>query len=260
MNMSPLVDTHLHLDMLAEKTDVPALLQRAREQGIVQLITIGCGLASSQKALAYAEHHEDVFFTTGIHPHQASKISDEEWSEMQLLLSHPKLVAVGETGLDYFYNYATPEDQRRRFRDNLQVALAHDLPFVVHSRDAEEDTLQLLEEASAGQPLRGVIHCFSGSLSFAHRCLEMGLYLSIPGIITFAKSLQKVVKKLPLDRLLVETDAPFLAPHPHRGETNEPAFVRHTAEKLAKLLKKDPEEVGRVTTENARALFALPKP
>jgi TatD DNase family protein len=260
MTASALIDTHLHLDMLAEKTDVEALLQRAKANQIVQMISIGCGLESSQKALAYAEAHDAVFATTGIHPHQASKVDDDEWSAMQELLSHPKMVGVGETGLDYFYNYSTPEDQQRRFRENIRVALEHDLPFIVHSRDAEEDTLQILEEERSGQPLKGVIHCFSGTLPFAERCLEMGLYLSMPGIITFAKSLQKVVKKLPLDRMLVETDSPFLAPTPHRGKINEPAFVRNTTEKLAKLLKRPVEEVCEITTQNARNLFSLPTP
>ncbi|MBU50443.1 MAG: hypothetical protein CL920_17330 [Deltaproteobacteria bacterium] len=252
-----LIDSHLHLDMEPFDADRDEAIARAADGGVSQMITIGCGLASSHRAIAIAEAHQNVFVAVGVHPHSAAEATEEELEGLEGLLSHPKVVGIGEVGLDFFYMNSPKEDQLRVFRHFARLSMRTGMPLVIHTRDAEEETIELLEEVREGKPFCGVIHCFSGSANLAERCLEMGFYLSIPGIVTFSKSLKRVVKKLPLDRLLVETDAPFLAPKPHRGKRNEPAFVVETARAVAKLLGVSLEEVVAKTSENTRALFGL---
>ncbi|MCB9637590.1 MAG: TatD family hydrolase [Myxococcales bacterium] len=253
-----IIDTHMHLDQEPFDQDREEVLSRARKAGVQQMITIGCGLASSQQAVLLAEQNDDIFATVGVHPHDAGTTSEEEFAALEALAKHPKVVAIGEIGLDYFYMNSPKETQLEVFRRYLALAQSLELPFIIHTRDAEEDTLVLFEEAAQRGPLRGVIHCFSGTLPFAERCLEMGLYLSIPGMITFVSSIKKVVKALPLERLFVETDSPYLAPTPFRGQRNEPAFVRQTALALADLLQVSPQIVAETTTRNAQQLFGLP--
>lgn len=253
-----IIDTHLHLDQKPFARDREAVLERARRAGVKQMITIGCGVASSQAALQIAEQHDDIFVAVGIHPHDAGTSAEADVLALEQIAKHPKVVAIGETGLDYFYMHAPKETQQRMFRRCLELAGSLDLPFVIHSRDAEEDTVALLEEFAQKRPLRGVIHCFSGTLSFAQRCLSLGLYLSIPGMITFVSTVKRVVRELPLERLLIETDAPYLAPAPFRGQRNEPAYVRQTALALAELLQTPPHVVASITTRNAQQLFGLP--
>ncbi|MCK6509387.1 TatD family hydrolase [Myxococcota bacterium] len=253
-----IVDTHLHLDQEPFETDREAVLERARRAGVKQMISIGCGVASSQAALRLAEQHEDIFVAVGIHPHDAGAASEADFLALQEIAKHPKVVAIGEIGLDYFYMHAPKETQQQVFQRGLELAALSDLPFVIHSRDAEEDTIALLEASAQKHRLQGVIHCFSGTLSFAERCLSLGLYLSIPGMITFVSSVKKVVRELPLERLLIETDAPYLAPAPFRGQRNEPAYVRQTALALAELLRVPPHLVASTTTHNAQQLFRLP--
>jgi len=253
-----LIDTHLHLDFETFDGEVPALLERAQQAEVKAMITIGCGLESCKRAIALAEEHPNIFAAVGVHPHGAKLSSDEEIDAIRNFLQHPKVVGIGETGLDYFYMKSPKETQQLRFRQLARMSLETDIPLIIHTRDAEEDTLQILREESQGRPYKGVIHCFSGTLPFAQACIEMGFYISISGMITFIKSVQKVVKKLPVERLLVETDAPFLAPNPHRGQRNEPSYVRHTAERLAKLFKMSLLELSQHTTRNSQELFGLP--
>jgi TatD DNase family protein len=254
----PIIDTHLHLDSKSFSEDLDQVIARARQAGVKQMITIGCGAASSRRAIQIAEAHEDIFVAVGVHPHDAAQSSEEEIAILRDLASHPKVVAIGETGLDYHYMNSPKDIQQASFRRCLRLALETKLPFSIHTREAEEDTLQILEEEGGAQPMNGLIHCFSGTLPFAERCLAMGLYLSIPGIVSFAKDYQAVVKQLPLSRLVIETDAPFLAPHPFRGRRNEPAYTRQTARHLATLLNLPPHEVAAQTTRNAQTLFRLP--
>ncbi len=252
------VDTHLHLDQEPFEKDREAVLERARRAGVKQMICIGCGVDSSQSALRLAEQNEDIFVAVGIHPHDAGTASDSDFLALQEIAKHPKVVAIGEIGLDYFYMHAPKETQQQVFQRGLELAASLDRPFVIHSRDAEEDTVALLEAHAQKHRMQGVIHCFSGTQWFAERCLSLGLYLSIPGMITFVSSVKKVVRELPLERLLIETDAPYLAPAPFRGQRNEPAYVRQTALALAELLRVPPHLVASTTTRNAQQLFRLP--
>ncbi len=253
-----LIDSHVHLDYDTFDSDRQDVIDRAHEAGVHTMITIGCRLPSIHRAIQIAERHPSIYAAIGIHPHQAAETNPDEMRTIQSLLKHPKVVGVGETGLDYFYQKSPQEIQRQVFRQSIQISQQSELPLIIHTRDAEEDTLRLLREEHSGSPYRGVIHCFTSTLPFAEACIEMGFYLSISGIATFAKSLQKVIKQLPLHRLLVETDAPYLTPVPHRGERNEPAYVRHTAQKLADLFKMPLDELASQTTANTRALFQLP--
>jgi TatD DNase family protein len=254
-----LIDSHLHLDFDDFQSDLEMILQRAQQAGVVQMISIGCRPDSSRRAIALAEAHDCIFATAGVHPHQAAETNDDELLELEEMFAHPRVVGLGECGLDYFYMNSPKEIQQDVFRKQIRLSLKHDLPIIIHTRDAEEDTLAILRE-EAPDGLRGVIHCFSSTLPFAEACLEMGLYISVSGLITFVKSLQKVVKQLPLERLLVETDSPYLAPVPHRGARNEPAYVYHTAAKCAGLFGLSLEEFVSHTTSNTRTLFGLPTP
>ncbi len=253
------IDSHVHLDMPAFDEDREEVIQRAHENGISQMITIGCGLPSSKAATKIAEEHPSIFAAIGVHPHDAEEATQEELDGLEKLLHEsPKVVGIGEVGLDYHYMNSPKEAQQKIFRHFIRLSLKTGYPLVIHSREAEEDTLKILDEERQGQPLKGVIHCFSGSLEFAQRCLDMGFYISIPGIITFSKGLRKVVKQLPLSKLLVETDGPYLAPVPYRGRRNEPAFVLETAKKVAQTLQLPLEEVLQQTVHNTRTLFNLP--
>lgn len=253
-----LIDSHLHLDVEAFHEDREDVIVRAKEAGVEALVCIGTGLASTKRAIALAETHPMIFATTGTHPHQAGQTTPEEIAAMRELLEHPRVVGAGEVGLDYFYMKSPKEVQIDVFRQWIRISQETQMPLIIHTRDAEEDTLRLFREESNGEPYRGVIHCFSGSLSFAEACIEMGFYISLSGIVTFAKSLQKIVKRLPPERLLIETDAPYLAPAPHRGKRNEPAFVRDTAVKVAKVLGMELEALAEITAANTRTLFSLP--
>lgn len=253
-----LIDSHVHLDFDKFDQDRDAVIERAHAANVQTMITIGCRLPSCKKAIAIAEQNPSIYATVGVHPHQAAETDDEELGEIEALLQHPKVVGLGETGLDYFYMNSPKEVQLDVFRKHIQLSQRSDMPLIIHTRDAEDDTIRLLQEEHNGKPYKGVIHCFTGSLELAQTCMDLGFYISISGIATFVKSLQKVIKQLPVERLLVETDAPYLAPVPHRGERNEPAYVRHTAEKLAGLFDLPLSTFASHTTANTRTLFNLP--
>jgi TatD DNase family protein len=256
-----LVDTHCHLDFDSFTADRSEVLSRAVQAGVEQMITIGIDIPTSWRAVALAEANEGVFATVGIHPHNSGNLSSNDIEQLLALARNSQVVAYGEIGLDYYRNYQPRPLQLSCLKEQLDLARQLELPVVLHDRDAHEDILQVLQEARAWE-IGGTMHCFSGDWSFARRCLDLGFYISIAGPVTFAKSdtLRQVASECPLDRLLLETDAPFLTPVPKRGKRNEPAFLVYTAEEIASLRKLSFEEVGRETTLNARNLFQLPEP
>lgn len=253
-----LIDSHCHLDFPDFAGEVPALLDRARAAGVDGLITICTHASKFAQVAAIADTYaaRNVWCSLGIHPHHAAE-PDEQVSadDLLALAKHPRVVAIGECGLDYYYDHSPREIQQRCFEMQIEVAKQLDLPVVIHSREADDDTIRLLQ--AAGPKLRGVMHCFSGTRRLCEAALEIGFYISMSGILTFNKSqdLRDIAKDVPLDRLLVETDAPYLAPVPMRGKRNEPSFVAHTAAKLAELKGVSADEIGRITTESFHRLF-----
>ena len=257
-----LIDTHSHLDDTRYDADREAVIARARETGVETMVTIGCDLTSSRSAVALAEHYPFIYASVGVHPHEVKHICDDWYDELRRLPQREKVVAYGEIGLDYHYNHSPPKLQRDRFREQIGLARELHLPIVVHTREAQDDTIAILREEHAGD-IGGVFHCFSGDAWLAKDALDLGFYLSFSGVVTFqnATMLRDIVKTVPLDRILIETDGPYLTPVPHRGRRNEPAFVRLVAEKIAEIKGMDAvsvEEIGRVTSDNARRLFRIP--
>lgn len=256
-----LIDSHAHLDMSEYASDLPAVLARAREAGVEQIVTVGIDLASSLQALELARKHTFLFATVGYHPHHADALAPEGFDRLTACAPDPNVVAWGEIGLDYYRNRASRKGQIRAFEQQLEQAAHLDLPVVIHDREAHEDVIACLRAMGGGHPT-GVIHCFSGDYALARVFLDLGFDLSIPGIVTFPKaaSTRDVAARIPLDRLLVETDAPFLSPAPFRGKRNEPARVVHTAQKIARLRGLGFEEVAFQTAKNTRRVFGLPQP
>jgi TatD DNase family protein len=257
-----LVDSHCHLDFPAFAADRDAVIARARAAGVGTMLTIGTRLKAFDGVRGVAESHEGIFCSVGIHPHEAEAEPDVQAEQLLEHAGHPKVVAFGETGLDYYYEHAPRAAQRANFHAHIQAGRAAGLPVIIHTRDADEDTETVLVEEMERGTFSGVLHCFSSGERLAKAAVEMGLYISLSGILTFKKTeaLQSIARTLPLDRLLVETDAPYLAPVPHRGRTNEPALVVHTAAKLAALRGLSLEAVADATTANFHRLFAKAKP
>jgi TatD DNase family protein len=233
------------------------VVARAGRAGIGLMLTIGTHITRHAQVLAVAERFEQVYCSVGIHPHEAGTEPPATVETLLALADHPKVVAFGETGLDYFYDKSPREQQRESFRVHIQAARVAGLPVIIHTRDADDDMLAILEDEMGQGAFTGLIHCFSAGPAFAERALALGLYLSASGIMTFktAESLRDTLAEVPLDRLLVETDAPYLAPLPHRGKRNEPAYVALTAARLADLKGVAPEELHAATTANFRRLF-----
>jgi TatD DNase family protein len=256
-----LVDSHCHLDFPEYAGRLDEVVGRARDAGVGACISIGTELKRFPGVRAVAERFDNVWCSVGIHPHEAE---NELLSDAELLLaetSHPKVVGIGETGLDYFYEHSPREKQIANFRAHIEAGRESGLPVIVHTRDADDDTIRVLEEEMAKGAFAGLIHCFTGTQRLADASLKLGLYISVSGIATFKKSdaLRDVIRTVPLERLLVETDAPYLAPVPHRGKTNEPAFVVHTAKLVAELKGVSEEELARATTDNFFRLFSKVK-
>jgi len=253
------IDTHCHLDMLSTVEDIDRIITRAVGSGVGAIVTVGINIESSCRAISIAEQYDSVFATVGIHPHNVLELQDDSYAELEKLCSRNKVVAFGEIGLDYVRQYAPQPIQRQHFSRQVALAKKMSLPLVIHDREAHEDIMLLLEKA-APFPAGGVMHCFSGDWEFAQKVLELGFILSIPGVVTFNKAtvLQEVARKVPLNRLILETDAPFLAPEPLRGKRNVPEYMLYTAKKIAELRALSLEEVARVTTENALKLFNIP--
>ena len=260
-----LIDTHTHLDDAKYDGDREAMIARAREAGVEAFITIGCDLATSRAAVALAEQYPFVYASIGVHPHEVRHIGDDWYDEFRRLAQHPKVVAYGEIGLDYHYNYSPPKLQRERFREQILLARELQLPVVIHTREAQEDTIAIMKEENADKA-GGVFHCFTGDAWLARDGLDLGFHLSFSGVVTFpnATVLREIARTVPLDRMLIETDCPYLTPAPHRGKRNEPAYVRLVAETIATVKSAEApvsaEEIGRITTANARRLFKLPEP
>jgi TatD DNase family protein len=256
-----LIDSHAHLDMKKFDTDRDQVVSRALSAGVRQIITIGTDTKSSMKAVALTERYPCVFATAGIHPHNADRADYHDLKRIALLAKREKAVAIGEIGLDFYRNLSSRKKQRDLFHQQLDIALSLDLPVVIHDREAHEEVLETLSSFKRNGS-KGVIHCFSGDYGLAKTFMEMGYYISIPGIITLknARQMQDVAAKIPLKKMLLETDAPFLTPLPHRGQRNEPSFVIHTARKVAELRGIPFEEVAQRTSNNTCQLFNLPVP
>lgn len=251
-----MIDTHCHLDLL-KKEDLEETL---KDEGLEYLITVGYDRKTIKNAIRLSEENDHVFCAIGFHPHEADKVKEEdfEWLK-ELATKYPKVKALGEMGLDFYKDYSDRKKQEEVFRRQIAIARELGLPIVVHSRDAEEETIRILREEKAYE-VGGVMHCFTGSYEFMKACVDLGFYISYSGIITYpnAQALREVVKKTPTYRLLIETDAPFLAPQPMRGKPNKPPYIRHTAEILAQLIPNSSfEDVERMTSENAKLLFNL---
>lgn len=258
-----LIDSHAHLDAKAFDPDRNEVIRRAGDAGLRAVITVGVGesLDEIERAVALAEEHEGIFATIGVHPHDARGIQPEWYARIRELARHPKVVGIGETGLDYHYMHSPRKAQRDAFERFLRMGHETGLPVVIHTREADEETVSILSEAGEerGEPLWGVLHCFSGDYALARRVLDLGLHISFTGIITFPKAepLRDVLRKIPVERILLETDCPYLSPVPFRGKRNEPARVVHVAETVAKVCGRPIEEVARITTDNVVRLFGL---
>ncbi|MCX7623521.1 MAG: TatD family hydrolase [Thermomicrobium sp.] len=250
-----LVDTHCHLDLPVFDPDREAVLARARQVGVHGLVLIGFSPETWDRAIALAERTPGMVVALGVHPNEADGYDRSCEHRLRELVRHPLVHAIGEIGLDYHWKAVDPGTQQRAFRQQLELALEVGLPIVLHQREAEDDLLRLLEEYA--RPLRGVMHCFTGGPEMACRFLDLGLHLGIGGVVTYrsAEALRRAVREVPLERVLLETDSPYLPPVPHRGERNEPAFLRHTLDAVARVRAESPEEVAQRTTENAARLF-----
>jgi TatD DNase family protein len=250
-----LIDTHCHLNLLSD--DLDAVVQRARDAGVTRMITISTKLSQISNILKIAESYAGVNCSVGVHPHEAGVEGHITVEDLLRHTKHPKVVGIGETGLDYFYDKPNPEVQMDNFLVHIEAARMSKLPLIVHTRDADMDTAMTLENESKKGFFSGVLHCFTGGLELAERAIELGFYISISGIITFKKSktLVEVLKKIPLDRILVETDSPYLAPMPFRGKTNEPAYVVETHRIVAEIMQIDIKEFAQITTKNSLKLF-----
>ena len=255
-----LIDTHAHLDFGRFKSDRERVIERAATAGVKAIINVGASLASSQAAVALAEAYPQIYAAVGVHPHDAKTLTGKLLEELRALASHPKVVAIGEIGLDFYRDLSPRDKQRQAFQQQLALASEIGKPVIIHDRDAHSEVMAILRRWIEGdhQPA-GVMHCFSGDLAMAQEAIELGFYISIAGPVTFknARRLRELVRQLPLEKLLVETDCPYLTPHPHRGKRNEPAYVKLVAQEVARVKGLSLEEVARITSDNAQALFAL---
>src|SRR5512142_416239 len=253
-----LIDTHAHLEMREFEDDREDVIRRAREAGVEYIVTIGTTVESSRDAVLLAEKYDFIYAAVGIHPHEVKDILHPAYEILRHFAKHKKVVADGGIGLGYFYEHSPKTDQKRKFRDMLREARELDLPVIIHDRDAHDDALQIISEEWSPD-LGGVMHCFSGDAAMAKRVIEMGFSISVAGPVTFpkAEALREVVRQVPIEHMLIETDAPYLAPQPNRGKRNEPAYVRHTAEMIAKVKGLSFDDVARITSFNAMQLFGI---
>ena len=266
--INPLIDTHCHLDFRDFEGERDEIVARAVRTGVVRMVTICTRLETDRLATnqAIAETYPSVYWAAGVHPHEAGDFDGLTVDAVTDLGDRPKLVGIGETGLDYYYDHSPRLVQQACFRTHIRAARALGLPVIIHTRDAEDDTVAILEEEAAraaAYPLTGILHCFSGTQALADAGVRLGLHISLSGIVTFKKAdaLREVVRSVPIDRLLVETDAPYLAPVPRRGKRNEPAYVAHTAAAVADVKGVSVTELAARTTANALALFTrIPPP
>jgi TatD DNase family protein len=253
------IDSHAHLDMKDFDRDRNLVIERAVKGGITHILTVGIDLPSSIHALRLTQEYDFIFSSIGYHPHNAENLEIATLKELGGMASESKIVAWGEIGLDFYRHRSPPEKQIEAFEQQLDMAVDYNLPVIIHNREADQEVFEVLRK-KGNRPERGVIHCFSGTYDLAMAFIQMGFYISITGTVTYKNAfrVQDVASRIPLDRMLLETDAPFLAPVPERGKRNEPLFVTHTAQKVANLRNIDTQEVARQTSENAKRLFRLP--
>lgn len=256
-----LVDSHCHLDFPEFVEDMDDVVARAAAAGVTHMLSICTRLSKFQQVLDVARRYDNIYCSLGIHPHNAQSEPAASAKQLIKLAGHDKVIGFGETGLDYYYDNSPRDVQKSQFREHIEAARQLGLPLIVHTRDADDDMAEILREEAQKGTFGGLLHCFSSSRKLADTALELGLYLSISGIVTFKKAdeLRAIIKDAPLERLLVETDAPYLSPVPHRGKRNEPAFTRHTAKKIAEIKELSLDEVARVTTDNFFSLFSKAK-
>ncbi len=254
--MIELIDTHCHLDFPEFDADRDAVVERARKEGLVAIVNIGSSLLNSQRAVDLAGRYEMVYASVGCHPHEADSVGAETVAELEKLVRREKVAAVGETGLDYFKGYSSVDNQKKLFYAMVRLAKDAGLPMVIHCREAQEDVLKILRD---NMPLKAVVHCFSGDEKFLRDCLDLGLFISFTCNITYKKAgnLRTLAATLPLERLMLETDAPYLSPEGRRGQRNEPMHVKHLAGEIAALRAMSVEDLGRITTHNAKSFFGI---
>jgi TatD DNase family protein len=254
-----LVDSHCHLDFPDLAENLPQLLDLMQSNDVACAVCIGVNLEDFPRILALAEAHPQILASVGVHP-EASDVREPSVAELVSLARHPKVIAIGETGLDYYWHKDQPEWQRQRFRTHIRAAIEAGKPLVIHNRDAAADTLRLMSEEGAGQ-VGGILHCFTETWEVAEVALALGFHLSLSGIVTFKNALtvKEVARRVPLDRLLVETDSPYLAPVPYRGKVNQPGYVKHVAEEIARLRGISVEDLATATTDNFFRLFPYAK-
>lgn len=255
--MNVLIDTHAHLQMKDYNQDRDEVIARATDTGVMYIINASFDLPSSQQAIKLAEKHNNFYAAVGFHPHDAKMLDDKALEALQEMAKHPKVVAIGETGLDYYRDLSPRSVQKSVFEMQLQLAREMNLPVIIHNRDAHEDTLKILQRYK--DKIHGVMHCFSGDQDFADKCLNLGLYISFAGPVTFpnARVLQEIAAKVPSDKFFIETDCPFLAPQFRRGKRNEPSYVKAIAKRISELRRTTLPEISQITTANAKALFGI---
>lgn len=253
-----MIDSHAHLNDPAFTDDLEQVILQASEAGVDEIINVGYDLESSSYGIELAERFDRLWAVVGLHPHDAKTWTSQTEDALRKMVKHPKVLAIGETGLDFHYDNSPRNDQREVFRQQLALAREVDLPAVIHSRDAAQETLEIIKEYS---DVPCLLHCYSGSFEMAEEYIKLGCYFSFGGPITFknANRLRNIVARMPLERVLIETDCPYLTPHPHRGKRNEPAYLLYTAEKLAEISGHTLEEIARITEENTRKFFRLVK-
>jgi TatD DNase family protein len=253
-----MIDSHAHLTLPQFDDDRNMVIRRALDAGLTHIITVGIDVEDCKKALDLSQQHEIISVSVGIHPHDTKSVNTGTYDALKAFAKQDRVVAIGEIGLDFYRNLSPQETQVRSFREQLQVAREVSLPVIIHDREAHREIVEILQQEKADE-IGGVIHCFSGDWAMAKTCMDMGFYISIPGTVTFKASgtYQDLVRKIPLDRMLIETDCPFLTPHPYRGKRNEPARVRIVAEAIARIKDRKVEEIGEHTARNTRKLFRL---
>ncbi len=251
-----LIDSHAHLVSLEE--DLGDILKRAKENEVEKIVSISSDIPSTQSTIELSNQYSHVFATTGVHPHNADKMNDEVRDRIDHFATHDRVVAIGETGLDYFYVNSEKDVQINSFTEQIKISHKHNLPIIIHVRDAHADMVRILSEENLADP-PGVIHCFTGDYDLAKKYLDLGFYISFSGIVTFNRSeeLRDVARQIPAERILIETDSPYLAPVPHRGKPNEPSFVKHVAETVAEVRRISLKELAELTKANAERLFKI---
>lgn len=254
-----LIDSHAHIDDSRFDDDREQVIERAVQQGLNYIINVGHDMESSLRSLELAEKYPFIYATVGVHPHDAKDVPGDYLKQLKKLTEHPKVIAVGEIGLDYYYDLSPREVQKEVFVAQLNLAKTVNLPVVIHLRDAYGDFLDIMSKEKL-EPISGVMHCYSGSLEVARECLNMGFYISFAGPVTFknAEKLKEVAAKVPLEKILIETDCPYLTPVPYRGKRNEPSYVKYVAEKIAEIKGITTEELSQAAWQNAQRLFKLP--